>query len=259
MKSDFVSGIEKTFSAEIPEALIFAYDTLGSTSDEAKQFALSGEKASAFFIAREQTGGRGRRGRSFVSRDGGLYMSYLFYPTLCAKDSVMLTVFTAVALCEVIEETAAVKPKIKWVNDIFLGGKKLAGILAEGGFAPNGETFEYAVIGIGVNLFGNSLDPEIDSIATTLEKESGIRVDFNDFAVRLAKKLTKFEEAHSGSYMDLYRMRSLVLGKRVRMTSAGEEFFASVLNIEDDGAIRILLDEGEEKILYSAEVRLILN
>lgn len=258
MKSEFVSRMENAFSKEIPGVEIFVYDTIGSTSDEARKYALSGGRKSAFFISREQTLGRGRRGRSFISRDGGLYLSYLHYPKLPARESIMLTVFSAVALSEVIEELTDAKPGIKWVNDVFLAGKKLAGILAEGGFCADGESFEYSVLGIGINLHGCTLDDEIDGIATTLERETGTRVDICDFAVRLTKKLLDFEEKYLDSYMQSYRERSIVVGKRVKMVSAGEEFACEVLCIENDGAIRVKLDTGEEKTLYSAEVSVLL-
>ena len=177
--------------------------------------------------------------------------------TQAVEDAVMLTVFSAVALSEVIEEVSGVTPGIKWVNDIFLGGKKLAGILAEGEFSEGGEYFEYAVVGIGVNLHGMALPPEISNIATTLEAECGIKVDIADFALRLAKKLRSFTETDASSYMDSYRKKSIVIGKKVRMTRADEVFDAEVLGIEDNGAIRVLLNTGEVKNLSSAEVSVI--
>lgn len=258
MSLNFVSEMRNAFSRELPGIDAFVYDTVGSTSDEARNFAREHKGRDAFFIAREQTAGRGRRGRSFVSNDGGLYISYLLHPTLKTRDAVMLTVFSAVALSEVIEEMTEAVPKIKWVNDIFLGGKKLAGILAEGEFSEDGEGFEYAVIGIGVNLHGTALAPEIEGIATTIEAELGIKADISDFAVRLAKKLKDFEASEISSYIGKYRERSAVIGKRVRMTSAGEDFFCEVLRIENDGAISVSLDSGEEKSFYSAEVSVIL-
>ena len=258
MCDDFVTKIKNAFAYNFPEADVFAFDKIGSTNDEARAFALSESGRDAFFIAKEQTAGRGRRGRSFISRDGGLYISYLIHPKLAARDSVMLTVFSAVALSEVIEEMTGEQPGIKWVNDIFLGGKKIAGILAEGGFSTDGESFEYAVVGIGVNLLGASVSAEIEGIATTLEAESGIRVNISDFAVRLAKKLSSFEKDLSDSYMDSYRQRCFVIGKRVKMTSAGEEFLADVIRIENDGAITVRLDTGDEKSFYSAEVSVVL-
>lgn len=258
MCSNFISDVRSAFSGELSDTELFVFDSIGSTNDEARNFALSGSDKNAIFIAREQTSGRGRRGRSFISREGGLYISYLLHPRLSVRDSVMLTVFAAVALSEVIEEMTESKPGIKWVNDVFLGGKKLAGILAEGGFSPDGELFDYAVVGIGVNLHGASVPPEIEGIATTLEAESHTRVDISEFAVRLAKKLSKFEDNLSRSYMEDYRKRCFIVGKRVKMTSAGEEFFAKILGIENDGALRIVLDSGEEKILYSAEVSVVL-
>ncbi len=258
MEHKFERDMKNAFSKAFTNTEIFVYDTVGSTNDEARSFALANSGKDAFFIAKAQSAGRGRRGRSFISREGGLYISYLLHPKLSIKDSIMLTVFSAVALSETIEELTCAKPKIKWVNDLFLGGKKIAGILAEGGFKSDGEGFEYAVVGIGVNLVGKEIDPEIEGIASTLEKEIGIKVDIIDFALKFAKKLSSFEEELADSYMRSYRERSAVIGKRVKMTSAGDEFYCDVLRIEDDGAITVKLDGGEEKSFYSAEVSVAL-
>ena len=154
MCSNFISDVKSAFSGEISDTELFVFNSVGSTNDQARNFALSGSDKNAIFIAKEQSSGRGRRGRSFISREGGLYISYRLHPRLAVRDAVMLTVFSAVALCEVIEEMTERTPAIKWVNDVFLGGKKLAGILAEGGLSSDGELFEYAVVGIGVNLHG---------------------------------------------------------------------------------------------------------
>ena len=259
MKGDFVSEIKTALSGVSSGAEIFVYDSVGSTNDEARKYAARGSEKNAFFIAREQTSGRGRRGRSFVSREGGLYISYLLHPTLPTRDAIMLTVFSAVALEKTVRELSGAEPKIKWVNDLFLGGKKLAGILAEGEFSEDGSGFEYAVVGIGINLHGKSVPEELSGIATTLEAQTDVRVDIAEFAKKLAEELVSFEESHSPEYMNEYRSRSLVIGKRVGLVSSGESFSATVLGIEDDGAIRVLLDSGEEKIFYSAEIGIVLE
>ena len=257
MKSDFVSEMKRAVSSAVPDANVFVFDSVGSTSDEARKYAASCKK-NAFFISREQTAGRGRRGRGFVSRDGGLYMSYFFKPRLLAREAIMLTVFSAVALLRTVEELSGAKPEIKWVNDLFLGSKKLAGILAEGEFTPDGEGFEYAVVGIGVNLHGKSLPEEIDEIATTLERETDTRVNITEFAASLAKKLAAFEEELSACYMESYRTHSAVVGKRIRAKIADKEIFCEALGIEDDGALRVrIIDTGEIKSLYSAEVSVV--
>ena len=259
MKGDFVSEIKTALSGVSSGAEIFVYDSVGSTNDEARKYAARDSGKNAFFIAREQTSGRGRRGRSFVSREGGLYISYLLHPTLPTRDAIMLTVFSAVALEKTVRELSGAEPKIKWVNDLFLGGKKLAGILAEGEFTKDGSGFEYAVVGIGINLHGASAPAEISGIATTLEAECGARVDIAEFAGKLAERLASFEESQISEYMHEYRSRSLVIGKRVGLVSSGESFFATVLGIEDDGAIRVVLDSGEERTFYSAEIGIVLE
>ena len=141
---------------------VFAYDTVDSTNTRAKLFAKScgAGLTPAIFISRAQSAGRGTRGRSFESPiDSGLYISFLFYPDLSAVDAAHLTTYAATRVCRAIDrisEGTAEAPRIKWVNDIYIGEKKLSGILTEGAPDEQGNLC-YAVVGIGINLKSGAL------------------------------------------------------------------------------------------------------
>ena len=257
MNDNFVLNMEKAFARVLPTDRVVVYESVDSTNTRAKLFALDGADSASFFIAKKQSEGRGRRGRSFESSEGGLYISYLSFLKIPASELIMLTVFSSVALCEVIEETTNLKPKIKWVNDVFVGNKKLAGILTEGEFSEDCGSFKYAVVGIGVNLCKTDFSEVVKSIATDVETECGVRVDIYDFAARLAKKLKSFDQKLIDQYLTRYRERSFVLGKRIKVLCRSEEFFAEALRIESNGNLTVKLDTGEIKSLCSAEVSII--
>lgn len=229
---------------------IFNYGITDSTNQRAKEYA-TGENPHfpAVFIAEEQSAGRGRRGRSFDSaRGGGLYISFLFR-TEKGFDAAEITFGAAVKLCRVIESVSGLKPGIKWVNDIFVGGKKLAGILAEGA----GLDLKCAICGIGINLYHREFPGELADIATTLEGECGRRVDKELFAKRLIEEFFKPEVREE--MLEEYRSRSVVIGKRVEVRKIlGEIYSATVLEIADDGALVVERDGGVRERLISAEV-----
>ncbi len=256
MENDvFFAKMKESFSELLPGTQLFLYDSIDSTNNQAKNYANADKDApDAFFIARAQSAGRGRMGRSFLSGDGGLYMSYLLHPKLSASDTLKLTVFSAVCLCEVIEEMTDIKPQIKWVNDVFAKGKKLAGILTEGVFFEGDNTFKYAVIGIGVNLKKTEFPPELEELATDIESVASSTPDIAVFASKLAKKLSAFRESETLIYMQKYRSLSAVIGKRVQAICPTGNFYADVVDIDDDGALIVMNDAKEEKRLISGEI-----
>ena len=251
---DFIENIKAVFAKKLPELKLFAYEAVESTNTEAKLYASSAENKMALFIAERQSGGRGRKGRSFSSEKGGLYLSYSFAPSLKCSEAVKLTLFAAVALCETVFEFTGVMPGIKWVNDVLLGGKKLAGILAEGEFSADGTGFEYAVVGIGINLESRQFPAELENIATDLEKETGIRVDIPAFAVRLAERLMSFERVPCEEYTAKYRELFLARGKTVTVRSADGVYKAGAIDVLDDGSLLVELPSGERRALFSAEI-----
>lgn len=253
--------MKKSYTDSFAEAFgkterLFVYEQADSTNAIAKLFAASDKsRESAVFVAKRQSAGRGRLGRSFSSEEGGLYLSYLSYPTLAPREAIRLTVYAAVCVCETVEELTGAKPAIKWVNDVYLGGKKLAGILTEGAFSEDGSRFLYSVTGIGVNLLKTEFPPELLGIATDLETECGIAADVGLFAKTLTDKLSRFTPGEK-SYMDEYRKRCFHLGEEVTVITPSKSFDAVAKEILDDGSLTVVDRYGEKHVLFTGEVSL---
>ena len=250
---------EAAIRAALPEKYrdlqIFVYDTTDSTNTRAEIFAREGG-TEAVFVAREQTAGRGRRGRSFVSgRDLGLYISFLLGRRPDASAALSLTSYSAVALSRTVERLFGARPSIKWVNDIYLGERKLAGILTTGQVSEDGRGLDFAVVGIGINILGRDFPREIRDIATSLEREGYGGVSLPDFAAAFINEF--YSSLHLVGEREIteeYRSRQMLTGRRVTVERAGESFTAEVLGVSDSCALRLRLDGGEEIFLSTGEV-----
>ena len=234
---------------------INVYKTIDSTNTQAKLHAEYGRCSSSIFIAREQTKGRGRLGRSFVSqRSKGLYLSILLNEKLPPSFATSLTTYMAVVATRAIDSLTGLKTDIKWVNDVYVRGKKLAGILTEGKASDDGQNLSYAVVGIGVNLLSQDFPDDLASIATTVEDECGKRIDRCDLASLLVKEF--FDNLHLVGTRELaeeYRSRSLLIGSRVTVTGPAGSYEATVTDITDD--CELVLDrDGRAQILSTGEV-----
>ncbi len=210
-------------------------------------------------IAEKQTSGRGRMGRSFFSPDGtGIYMSLLLKPRIKGADAVQITTAAAVALCRAFERAGAEDAGIKWVNDIFAGGKKVCGILTEGALNPADGTLDYAVLGVGINVYPPSggFPEDIENIAGALFGEE--RENLRNFII--GEFLNEFfalygnisEKAHSREYAQ----RCIVTGKNVTVIRGNEIFSAFCESIDEDCGLNIVLPDGKRKTLTSGEISL---
>lgn len=238
------------------ERQIVFYPEIGSTNTEAKRLAEAGAPEGTLVVADMQSEGRGRRGRSFISPAGkGLYMSVILRPSAMAADAACLTAFAAVATAEAIEALVPLSVGIKWVNDLFLKGRKVAGILSEASLDLESGGLSYAVIGIGINVQSGGIPPELSEIAISLEEASGQRIDRAALCAGIVRGLEGAEAALAGGlYLPEYRRRSTVIGRRVTVLRGGEEYSATVLGIDDRAGLIVRTDEGEECVLSSGEI-----
>jgi BirA family biotin operon repressor/biotin-[acetyl-CoA-carboxylase] ligase len=251
-----LENIREALGEELRGLDIFTFDSCSSTNTLAKDYAVKSPGRDAVFIARRQTAGVGRLGRKFYSDEGGLYISFLLHPTLHPREAVKITALAAVALCRVIGELTGGEPRIKWVNDVYLGGKKAAGILTVGALNCEGST-AYSVCGIGVNLLKRNFPPEIRDIATSVEAQTGVRADFCSFAARLIQELISLLPRLSDSeIIDEYRRLSFLVGRTVTVAEGDKEYQAKVVGITDDYLLAVRNDEGCVCNLVGGEVRL---
>ena len=208
------------------------FETLDSTSDECRRvFAQGAERC--LVIARQQTGGRGRSGKQFFSPAGGLYMSLLLP---MPEDAALLTCRAAAVTAQAIETVTGISCGIKWVNDLYLHGRKVCGILAE---ALPGSV----ILGIGVNLEPSPLPPELESIVGFL----GCREYREALAAEIAAGLL---QAPAGDFMEEYRRRSIVIGRTVECRAGIRVFPARVLGIDDEGGLAVLSSAGRETLRF---------
>ena len=228
------------------------FDETDSTNTRAKEYAKANpdKRTPVLFVANSQTAGRGRMGRSFVSSGGGIYMSLLTYPDSVGYDTTRATAEAAVAIACAIEGLCEVKPQIKWVNDVYLGGKKLAGILCEGELDQEGN-FAYLIIGMGINVYKNAISDEISDIATSLESE----VNHTPCPSGLCANIVERTLSPKGDLLSEYRARSLVIGKEVTVIKSNGSYTATALGIGDDYSLTVE-HNGKTERLFTGEVSL---
>lgn len=250
---DSSDGIRRRLLPNLQKMQIFVYDETDSTMTRAKLFAAE-HSEEALFVAASQSEGVGRLGRRFYSPRGrGLYMSLLIRERLAATMATALTPFVAVCLCRALRALTPLNPKIKWVNDIYIGERKLAGILTRTQVS-DGE-LSYAVIGVGVNLSGLDLPEEIADIATTVEAECAAAPTAAELASALVNEIySALDLVGSQEIADEYRAACMLLGRRVTVFGTGESYPATVTGISDSLELLVRLDDGREAALSTGEV-----
>ena len=257
-----VSYIEKEIERYLINGnKVIVYESLNSTNTALKELAIKGEKEGTVLIALTQTKGKGRLGRSFVSESGGLYMSVLLRPDLPPENSLFITVAAAVAVSKAIEKVCGKKTAIKWVNDIYMNGKKVSGILTEGGVNPTSGRLDYAVLGIGVNIKTpkDGFKAEIREIAGAIF-ENDVKEDFLPIlSAEIVNIFTKYyKRLEEKEYMPFYKENSILKDKKVSFFKDNALHTARVVGI-DDNAHLILEQDGRLIELYAGEVSVKIN
>lgn len=252
-------SIKPYLNNSIKKLRIEVHKSLESTNTLLKELAIAGEPEGKVVIAEEQTGGRGRFGRTFYSpAKTGIYMSILLRPKMTAEDSLFITTSTAVAVARAIEKVAHCEAKIKWVNDIYCQGKKVCGILTEAAVDFESGGLEYAVVGIGINILEPEDDfpEELKNIATSILGNKNYSPTLRSQLV--AEILNNFFEYYYNSkdkeFLEEYRNRSFLLGKDILVISGDKKERALAMDIDDSGQMIVKLLDGTIKTLVSGEV-----
>ena len=236
---------------------VIVHDVTGSTNSDALEASRQGAADGTVVMAEEQTAGRGRLGRTWESaRSVNLYCSLLLRPEIVPAAAPQLSLVAGVAVCEALEEEVGAEagasegPRIKWPNDVVVGGRrKMAGILTE--IEAEADRVRGIVVGIGVNLNSRRehFPEELHDRATSAFLETGRSVDRTAFAARL---LTRFEHHYErflvggfAAVREGWETRSALSGRRVEIGGAGRDMAGICLGIDDEGAL--LLDTGAEK------------
>ena len=238
---------------------IDVFKTIESTNSFAKSLAQLGAEHGTAVISEVQTQGRGRMGKAFYSPSGmGVYLSVVLRPKLSVDYALMITSCAAVAVCEAIEKAAGIECGIKWVNDIYAGDKKLCGILTEAAIDVEQGGLEYAVIGIGVNVSNTFFPKNIENIATSIMEQCGENISRSRLIAEILNSLEeKLDQIIGGGFIDEYRKRSILIGKRIVITKSGESIEAECTGIDEFGKLLIRYDDGKEAELSSGTVKLV--
>lgn len=222
---------------------IIDLDCVTSTNDYCKACAADGDLA--VFAAR-QSGGRGTKGRSFLSEEGGIYLSLLRrYENFPASRAFEIMINSSVAVCRTLEDFG-LTPRIKWANDVLVGDKKICGTLIEN--TLSGAKITRSIVGMGLNV-NNPIDPEIESIATSMSLERGAKLDIEEVKARLL--------LHLGERCSVGEYKSYIdwLGREVALIIGEKTVRATALDVAENGAL-IVLSGGKKIELTAGEVSL---
>ena len=257
-ESDVLSaqGVAKYLGPACAGLTLEVLPTVGSTNEAARARAIAGAPEGLVVLAMQQTQGRGRQGRSFFSPpDTGVYLSLVLRPRqYAAAQAVRLTTMAAVAACEAIEAVSGEAAGIKWVNDIFVRGRKACGILTEASFSLENGLPDYAVLGVGINVYppAGGFPPELAEIAGFVfpEPQTGGK---NRLA---AAFLNRFMDSYAqpGDYAQRYRSRSLAIGKPVQVLFPSGPKPAVALDVDEDCHLVVQYPDGTVQRLSSGEI-----
>lgn len=246
----FLKGEAANFQLEVRQSVT-------STNTLAKEMAAQGAAEGTILIAMEQTEGRGRMGRSFYSpSSSGIYFSLILRPKLKLEDSLLITTATAVAVSQAIDSVAGVTSGIKWVNDIYIGDKKVCGILTEASLNFESGSLEYAIVGIGINIETQDFPEEISRVAGSLfcEKPTGSPITSILIAEVLNNMAKCMNTLTDQTYLDEYRRRSFLIGKDILVLRGKETLYAKAIDIDTRARLVVEYENGTVEALNSGEV-----
>lgn len=242
---------------------IHYYTKTESTNTVASNLALNGAPEGTLVIAEEQSGGRGRLDRKWLSRAyDNILMSLIFRPQLPAAEVFSITMLCSVAIVRAITKTTGLLTLIKWPNDIYINNKKIAGILTE--LSADQDRVNYVITGIGLNVnYDTNAYPEIRDIATSISSVTGQRTSRIEL---LRSILEEIEECYlmlrSGNRACIrteWNKNSLIIGKQVQIISANSIDEGIADSIDDDGSLLLIGTDGVKKKIYCGDVSLRMN
>lgn len=242
--------------ALLPGIAVEVLQEVDSTNSEAKRRLKAGLSELLLLAAEHQTAGRGRQGKSFYSPDGtGIYMTLTVHPHAPLTDAVSVTTRASVAVCRAIRQETGLQPEIKWVNDLYLYGKKICGILveAESDFAAG--ITKSLVIGVGVNVTTAEFPAELTEAASL-----AVEADRDRLIAAIARELLReTADLRDGSYLEDYRRWSMVIGREIVWLRNGESRAAKAVAIDETGGLVIEEADGTRLTLSSGEISLRLR
>jgi len=253
---------EKLSTTRIGRQLVCLPET-ASTNADAFHLAEAGAEEGTVVIADAQSGGKGRRGRIWSSPAGvNLYCSVVLRPAIMPHEAPQLTFLSAVAVARAIEQATALKPEIKWPNDVLIEGRKVAGLLNEMSAETDGINFVILGIGVNLNMTLAQFPADVRTPATSLLIEKGLPVNRAQFAATMLGELdrlyTDFFQHGFGPVRDEWQQRCNASGREVVVSEAGIETVRGMFHgIDGDGALLVRFTDGMVERILSGDVRVI--
>lgn len=251
-----MKGLEAVLKSFDTQAQIEYYDTIDSTNIRAKAWAKEGASTGCLVIAKEQTLGKGRLGKSWESpKDDGIWMSLIVRPDIVASKASLLTLITGLSLCETISCVTGLEAKIKWPNDIVVNEKKVCGILTE----MQAETgyVKYVIIGIGINVNVEKFPKELP-YATSLKLEGHTTYDKKAIIKKFLEIFYIYYNQYKAyGFSDMrktYIKKCINMHKKVNISNAKQKFVAFVKDIDEEGALIVEDEQGTEHTIFTGEV-----
>jgi BirA family biotin operon repressor/biotin-[acetyl-CoA-carboxylase] ligase len=229
---------------------VIYYSSIDSTNTQAKRLINEGKNNIMLVICDEQTAGRGRQGKSFYSPAlTGIYMSFVAHPMTALQNAVTSTTAAAVAVCRAVERLTDKKPKIKWVNDVYLGDKKICGILTEAVTDFETQTVTSVIIGIGMNIKTIDFPDDIENAASL-----NANVRRADLIAAIADELYIINNSDYNDFISYYRSHSMIIGEKINFIQNDRVTPATAVEIDETGGLVVRLDNGELMTLRSGEI-----
>lgn len=258
-----VQGIQKYLSPACKGLELCVLPETGSTNTLLREKANAGSPEGSVVVAGAQTGGRGRLGRSFYSpADTGIYISILLRPIgISPNQALKFTIMAAVAVCEAVEDVSEKQAWIKWVNDIYMDGRKISGILTEASIGIENGSLDYVVLGVGINVYlpKEGFPQEIEEIAGAV-----FQTKRNDGKNSLAAGflnhfMNYYIRKENSGYAEKYRSRSLAIGKEVTVLSPAGDKKAFVLDVDEECRLIVQYEDGSTERLSAGEISIRLS
>ncbi|MDO8489688.1 MAG: biotin--[acetyl-CoA-carboxylase] ligase [Candidatus Omnitrophota bacterium] len=251
----FPFEITRSLNTKFIGKKIHYFDHLSSTMDTAMQLGMQGEPGGTLVLAESQSKGRGRLGRNWFSpKYKGIYLSLILRPKILPAVSPILTLLSAVSICEAIKNVVGMDAQIKWPNDIFIHNKKIAGILTE--MNAEVDKVNFVVIGIGLNV--NNDKKSLIAQSTSLKEQLGQSFSriflLQEILRRIESNYFLLEDKGNQFIVDKWRAFSLTLGSRVKVYCQNKHIEGCAVNIDNDGSLLIRKDSGLIQKISSGDV-----
>ncbi|MDP4108726.1 MAG: biotin--[acetyl-CoA-carboxylase] ligase [Bacillota bacterium] len=255
------AGIGRYLKTDALGREMSVFHSIPSTNLHLRKLAEGGSGHGCTVIADLQTKGRGRMSRSFFSPPEGIYMSILFRPQNTGIIPQLITIAAAVSVAEAVDSVCGVSTSIKWVNDIFIDGKKVCGILTEGSVEAESGAYFYLISGIGINVHKpkDGYPEELKDIAAAVDETAVKAFTKNQLIAEVLNRfeevyLSLSEEASISALIERYRRKLFILNKKITVKSASGSYPAVALDINDKGNLLVKKEDGTEALLSSGEI-----